>query len=133
MVEEIFFSRNKKKTLKVTKNLGFRCCWLILFFYSEGQQKSIYECNLESSPISNFFIGKDCIVQIKLISKDGQCLSCNWECLWFKSKNSMKYSLSPWKIPQALPLGFPWASGNIFLYMPVLVKIQIEYKLLLNI
>ena len=37
--------------------------------------------------------------------------------LWLESGNTMKYSLSPWEIPPALPSG----SGYILLYIPSLV------------
>ena len=39
---------------------------------------------------------------------------------------TVKYSLSPWEIPWAPPLGFPSCSGYISLYIPPLVIIRIQ-------
>ena len=44
----------------------------------------------------------------------------------------MKYHLSPWEIPRAQPSGFPWGSGDISLYTPTLVTIQLQSGALLS-
>ena len=46
--------------------------------------------------------------------------------LSLESGNTMKYSLSPWKIPWALPSRFPSGSGYIWSYIPPLVTIQMQ-------
>ena len=58
-----FFS-GSDETLKVAKNynLGF-ACWLF-FVAVRSHQQPMHGCNLVSSLLSNFFIGKDCIVQM---------------------------------------------------------------------
>ena len=40
----------------------------------------------------------------------------------------MKYSLSHWEIPLALPSRFPSGSGYFSLYIPTLVTKQIQYS-----
>ena len=52
------------KPLKVAKSLWFRFCWLIFFVALRSHQQPMHGCNLESSLLSNFFIGKDFIVQM---------------------------------------------------------------------
>ena len=59
MVVDIFSGSDE--TLKVY-DLGV-VGWII-FVAMRGQHKPIYECNLESSLLTNFFIGKFFIVQI---------------------------------------------------------------------
>ena len=54
-------------------------------------------------------------------------LSLRISVLWLKSGYTMKYCLSPRKIPWALPLGYPMGSGCISSYIPPLVTIQIQY------
>ena len=44
----------------------------------------------------------------------------------------MKYCLSPKEILRAEPEGFPEGSGNISLYTPLLVTIQLQYELLIR-
>ena len=48
--------------------------------------------------------------------------------LWLESRYTMKYSLSPWEIPQASPPGFPSVSSYILSYIPPLVTIPIQYS-----
>ena len=43
----------------------------------------------------------------------------------------MKYRLSPRRIPRAEPEGFPEGSGDISLYTPPLVTIQLQYTFIL--
>ena len=40
---------------------------------------------------------------------------------------TMKYRLSPLEIPQVLPSVFPLGSGDISLYTPPLVTIQLQF------
>ena len=44
----------------------------------------------------------------------------------------MKYCLSPQEIPRAPPSGFPLGSGNISLYIPPLVTIQLQSHTISN-
>ena len=62
MVVEFFSGSDE--TLKVANNLWFRFCWLIIFSAVRSHQQPMHGCILESSRLSNFFIGKDFIVQI---------------------------------------------------------------------
>ena len=46
--------------------------------------------------------------------------------VWLKSRNMVKYSLSPREMPRAPPLGFPLCSDYILPYIPPLVIIEIQ-------
>ena len=62
MVVEFFFGSDQ--TLNFSKNLGFRWCWLTFFAVVTSNQKPMHGWNLESSVLSNFFIGNNFILQI---------------------------------------------------------------------
>ena len=47
--------------------------------------------------------------------------------LWLKSGYTVKYSLSPRKIPRSPLSGFPMCSGYISLFIPPLIILQIQY------
>ena len=49
---------------KVAKNYDFGVIGQLFFVEVRSQQKLMYESNLEKSLLSNFFIGKDFIVQM---------------------------------------------------------------------